>query len=451
VTALPEPAAPQRDLGHDLQPVLDRELSRLPAKYRVPFVLCDLEGRPRKDVARQLGWPEGTLSGRLARARQALARRLTRRGVTVSGAALAAALAGDPASAQVPAAAVSATIRAALLSEAGALASPITVLTEGVLKDMLFTKLMSAAAVLLAVGLFALGAGLFSIPTAAGQQDGRPTYGEAARTPQTDKEKLQGVWKVVAIESGGKPQELVEAMLLVAGNRVSWQTEEGALQGGLYLDPAARPKAYDLITGERMLEGIYSLDGDTLRLCYDPEEEAKRPRRFATQPGSRQLLMVLKRQKEFGTKDLSFRRPDGSKAPFPTLVQKKNEAPPPPPRVLDAPPPAGERALIGLRGLWEEVKELKQRVASLEAKLKMAPDAGNQQAVRVGQIIIVGNEKTTDAVIRKKLGINPGQVLDYQALRAAEKRLAEVNATVTVVEAPEGAGFRDVLVTVREK
>jgi RNA polymerase sigma factor (sigma-70 family) len=65
VSAMPEPAAPAPpDLWHDLQPLLDQELSRLPDKYRVAIILCDLQGKARKQVAGQLQVPEtpGTTS-----------------------------------------------------------------------------------------------------------------------------------------------------------------------------------------------------------------------------------------------------------------------------------------------------------------------------------------------------------------------------------------------------
>jgi RNA polymerase sigma factor (sigma-70 family) len=116
---LPEPEAPVAEEWDDLRPVLDQELSRLPEKYRLAVVLCDLEGRARREVARELGIPEGTLSGRLTTARRKLAQRLARRGLTLSGGALAAILSPGSASACVPGPLVVSTVGAATRLAAG--------------------------------------------------------------------------------------------------------------------------------------------------------------------------------------------------------------------------------------------------------------------------------------------------------------------------------------------
>src|SRR5260370_5891963 len=68
----------------DLRPVLDQELNQLPVKYRAPLVLCYLEGKTQEQAARELGWPTGSMSRRLNRARELLHERLARRGLALS-------------------------------------------------------------------------------------------------------------------------------------------------------------------------------------------------------------------------------------------------------------------------------------------------------------------------------------------------------------------------------
>jgi RNA polymerase sigma factor (sigma-70 family) len=181
VKEIPEPAAmPEPDLCHNVEPILDQELTRLPDKYRIAIVLCDLQGKTRKEVARQLRIPEGTLSSRLTTARAMLAKRLSRHGLEVAGGALASMLAEKAASAGVPNSVVDSTINAASLLAAGkaatgAISVKVAALTEGVMKGMLFTKLRTVVAVVLILGFAATGTTILTCRTAGGQDDKKPT------------------------------------------------------------------------------------------------------------------------------------------------------------------------------------------------------------------------------------------------------------------------------------
>ena len=87
----------------DWRGTLHEELARLPERLRQPVVLCYLEGRTHEQAALELSWSEATLRRRLADARDLLHSRLTRRGVAVSVAALAAAMESQAMAAVPPA------------------------------------------------------------------------------------------------------------------------------------------------------------------------------------------------------------------------------------------------------------------------------------------------------------------------------------------------------------
>jgi RNA polymerase sigma factor (sigma-70 family) len=163
-------ATREEQVWQDVLPLLDQELAALPDRYRAAIVLCDLEGKTRKEAARQLGLPEGTVAGLLTRGRVMLARRLERRGVTVAGGALAGVLAGQ-AAAQCAPTLVHATVRVALACTTMPAAVPahIAALAQGVVRTMLISKLKIATAVLLAAGLVAAGAGWFAVRAAGGE------------------------------------------------------------------------------------------------------------------------------------------------------------------------------------------------------------------------------------------------------------------------------------------
>jgi RNA polymerase sigma factor (sigma-70 family) len=194
VTEMPQATVlPDVDLS-ELHQALDRELHGLPEKYRVPIVLCELEGRSRKDVARQLKIPEGTLSSRLAKARDLLAQRLARHGVALSASALTAVLV-EQASAALTPGLVAATVQAATLaalgqSAAGLVSAQVVALSQGVMKTMFLDKIKVVSLMLLGVLLGGFGIGLVGLPSPAAIQAAPPSDpGQFVQAKAADKEE----------------------------------------------------------------------------------------------------------------------------------------------------------------------------------------------------------------------------------------------------------------------
>ncbi len=146
----------------EIHALLDSELSTLPDKYRIPIVLCDLEGKTIIEAARHLGWPQGTVATRLTRGRAQLAERLTKQWLTLTGSVMAAVMSQASASAQatmsacVPASLAATTVQAATAVAAGQVAargvisSRVIALTEGVVRAMSITKLKTLTVLALA-------------------------------------------------------------------------------------------------------------------------------------------------------------------------------------------------------------------------------------------------------------------------------------------------------------
>jgi RNA polymerase sigma factor (sigma-70 family) len=169
-------AGPLDELSaRELLAAVDEELQRLPAAYRLPLVLCCLEGRSQQEAARQLGWAPGSLKGRLERGRKRLHARLARRGLVPAAALLLWEAPAAPAA--VPPGLAAAASRAALVG-----APRPAALAAGWLKGAAAVK-RAAALVVLTAGLVMAGAAALTRP----EPDAPPPAPAGPRPPRADR------------------------------------------------------------------------------------------------------------------------------------------------------------------------------------------------------------------------------------------------------------------------
>ena len=262
-------------------------------------MLFYLEGKSAAEVAAALGLPRGTVLSQLARAREQLRIRLSRRNLALSAGVFASLLERTSSSdAAVPDGWLEIGMRTLPAGGAG-VSAQAQHLAQQVLKDMLRPRLwtigslLSGAILAASVGFLSYGPG--RVPPVA-------VANGAVVPPETksDLDELQGDWRVVAVELAGRA--LPKDQFPFTGLTIRDDTI--GHQGGPHqvlivrfrLHPDQQPKAMDMESegyhGDNY-HAIYALEGDTLTICRP--DDATRPTEFASRPGSNVLVYTAKR------------------------------------------------------------------------------------------------------------------------------------------------------------
>jgi RNA polymerase sigma factor (sigma-70 family) len=291
---LPAPGASDDASWRDLRPVLDDELKRLPERYRRPIVLFYLEGKSAEEVATAMGRPRGTVLSQLARAREQLRIRLSRRNLAFSVGTLAGLLERTgSADAAVPDGWLDWGMQASSPTPSGAeagVSAQTRVLAQQVLKDMLRYKLWTTALLLLAA-IQALWLSFLSY---------RAFHAPLVAVVRSDWGELHGDWQVLVVEQDGRILPKDRFPFTSLRIRDDFILHESGLHQMLKvrfrLHSEEKPKAMDMEPEGQpgdIYNAIYTLGGDTLTICRS--DRSARPAEFASKPGSNIVLYTAKR------------------------------------------------------------------------------------------------------------------------------------------------------------
>ena len=289
---VPEPAADDSKPNEELRELIDREIASLPEKYRSVILLCDIEGKTRKEAARELGAPEGSIAGWQSRGREVLAKRLVRQGIVVTSVTLVALLAKAAEAFAVTTISSQALASAKGCGVAGAvISSTISLLSEMVINMLFWAKIKSITVIGVTV-LFGAGlAGWMTHSMAQGQK--AKSAGEIWREAEKlELAEMEGVWELVQQSINGKPSEAKFKVYRLTISTDHTARVEHQLEGddetvkptdavlSLSINPAKKVKEINLYRENVLVQAIYRRDGNRLTIAHFGISEVDRPKAF---------------------------------------------------------------------------------------------------------------------------------------------------------------------------
>lgn len=121
--------------------------------------------------------------------------------------------------------------------------------------------------------------------------------GADAKDAKKDTDLVQGTWQVTELVRNGETaskDDAAKAQLIIDGDKYTFKSGEGDMQGTFKLDAAAKPKSIDVTpAGGEALKGIYSVTDKEYKICISVGGE--RPKELASKADSGCILIVMKK------------------------------------------------------------------------------------------------------------------------------------------------------------